>query len=112
MENTKCPDCGGELEQGTLMDYAYNKIFVQRYAQANIPSTNKTKFGIFETNFLNHRRVIAKRCIVCNRIFLYAQNFITDTEAMEKRANIIIILIIIVSVLIFSMLAIGLHWFQ
>jgi len=34
----KCSDCGGELEQGCLIDHTYGGILVQRYAKSqNIP---------------------------------------------------------------------------
>lgn len=98
----KCPDCHGELEKGVLLDQMYGGVTAQRYAKADVPDVPDRKvMMVFESKFTDIRRVVARRCINCNRIFLYAQNTITVTSLnrrLAKRIFIIVFILLVVAI--------------
>lgn len=100
---TKCPDCGGDLEEGANMDSTSGGIGIQRYAKATIPRDVKVKLSLIETDFEDIRRVISYRCTKCNRIYSYAQDIVLGKGTI-KQANKIwlffIIFIISISIII------------
>lgn len=94
----KCPDCHGELEKGVLLDQTYGGVTAQRYAKADMPDAPDARFKIvFESKFTDLRRVTARRCISCNRIFLYAQSTVT-VQSLNK--NVFKRLVIIFTILL------------
>lgn len=77
MHIKKCPDCGGSLEAGAIIDHTYGSLLVQRYARTNVPDVKaKLTFSTFEEQFNDARKVVNYRCIKCNRLFPYAQEVI------------------------------------
>ncbi len=108
----KCPDCNGELEKGCMIDHTYGAVIVQRYAKAEMPETpQKLVVGIHETDFNDIRRVITYRCTKCNKLFQYAQSFVTIPSLGARNRNIMIvafgvaIVIMVVGFLSVSLLA-------
>ena len=93
MITTSCPDCNGELEQGALLDFTYGGVIVERYAKTDVPTSTKMLVGIHEANYNDVRRVLAKRCTKCNRIFMYAQDIVLTpnlNSANNSRTLIVI----------------------
>ena len=96
----KCSDCGGELEKGVLLDHTLGFVAIQRYAQSdNIPTdTNIPLSGRIEANFKNIRRVLAFRCMKCNKINTYAQD-IVFTEKKVKYLQLRVLAILLIGIL-------------
>ena len=98
----KCTDCKGDLEKGVLLDQTYGAITAGRYAKAEIPDvSSKRIFMMLESQFSDVRRIVAKRCVSCNRI-LYTQNtvVVSDVNWVVKKRLIIIFTIILVVLLL------------
>lgn len=98
MTITKCPDCGGELEEGAIMDSTYGGILIERYAKTKMPQEQKFAL-VTESDFQDIRRVITYRCTKCNRLFPYAQDIILGKnvwQAVKKGYLYIIILVVMV----------------
>lgn len=94
MSTDKCPDCQGELEKGVLLDQTYGAITAGRYAKADIPDGPNRKFILaFEADFTDVRRIVARRCVSCNRIILHAQNTVV-VGSVNKRSRKMFALII------------------
>ncbi len=80
-----CPDCKGELEQGTILDYTHSSILGERYAKVDkIPVGKKMFMWLTETDYKDIRRVISYRCVDCNRLFPYAQDEIISTSGVSN----------------------------
>lgn len=103
----KCPDCGGEFENGVMLDTTYGSTLVQRYAKSdNVPSGTKNYIiGNNEANFTDLRRVLAYRCIKCNRIFQYAQDSIVLKD-LNKRVRRLYIFLVAGLVIVFTVIII------
>lgn len=108
----KCSDCQGDLEKGALLDFTNYATIAQRFAKSDNIPTNTSSVGVNEANFKDIRRVIAYRCVKCNRIFQYAQDIIItdDLNKQYKKQSlamilltpgIIILILLIVFVVIF-----------
>jgi DNA-directed RNA polymerase subunit RPC12/RpoP len=80
MQFKKCPDCSAELEAGYIIDHTYGSTLVQRYVKAEAPKVNKSVIWLRETEFSDIRRVITYRCVNCNRLFSYAQDFLSASN--------------------------------
>jgi hypothetical protein len=94
----KCPDCQGDLEKGVLLDQSYGQITAQRYAKAEIADSKDPKMmGVFESNFSDIRRIVALRCLKCNRVFLYAQNTITVSNLNARGKKIFLLIFVIMA---------------
>lgn len=87
MQLKKCPDCNGELESGCIIDHTYGSVLIQRYVKAEVPKNNKSVFWIRETDFSDVRRVITYRCVSCNRLFNYAQDFLSVSNEKIIKTN-------------------------
>ena len=99
---SNCSDCGGELEQGCLIDFSYGTALVQRYSRSqDIPSS---RLGIslkpFEATFEDSRRVLARRCKKCNKISLYAQDLVDEVNINLKSNKLILIIMFITLVVV------------
>lgn len=107
----KCPDCGGDFENGVILDSTYGATLVQRYAKSgNVPSGTKNYIiGTNEANFTDLRRVVAYRCLKCNRIFQYAQDSIVlkDLNRRTKRIWMVFFLIIVAILIAVASVFIG-----
>ena len=87
MITDKCPDCHGELEKGVLLDQTYGAITAGRYAKAEIPDGPNRKFMfVLESDFTDVRRIVAQRCMNCNKIVLHAQNTVV-VSSVNKRTR-------------------------
>lgn len=104
---TKCPDCGGELENGCMMDSTYGGVFVQRYAKSEIPKTSKIPMRLSEADFYDIRRVVSHRCTKCNRIFSYAQDIIIEKNLPAKQIKMMFWIFGLVIVLIIGGILLG-----
>jgi hypothetical protein len=108
-----CPDCGGNLEEGALIDFTYGQVVAQRYGKANLPKNKKFHeyTNSIETDFTDTRRVQALRCQKCNRIFLYAQDIVLDKN-IKRGVNTLLlttaIVVMISAVFILAAMVIGL----
>lgn len=96
----KCSDCGGELEKGVLLDQMPGFTAIQRYAQIDtLPTdTNVVWKGVREANFKNARRVLAFRCIKCNKLHTYAQDTVF-TEKKVKYLQVRVLAILLIGIL-------------
>lgn len=104
----KCPDCQGDLEKGVLLDQTYGAVTAQRYAKAEIADKKDSKvMGVFESNFSDIRRVVALRCLKCNRVFLYAQNTITISNLNARGKKMFFFIIGLFALLVFIIFIIG-----
>ncbi len=84
----KCSDCGGELEEGAMMDFTYGAVGIQRHAKTQMPQDGqKFQFGMHEASFEDIRRVVAFRCVKCNRIYHYAQDFVLMKSLWAGQKN-------------------------
>ena len=100
----KCPDCQGDLEKGVILDQTYGAVTAQRYARAEIADGNQKLFGVVEDKFSDIRRVVALRCLKCNRVFLYAQNTVLIPNLNTKvKTRILVIIGIMVLVVILGL---------
>ncbi len=108
----KCSDCQGDLEKGALIDTSYGTNLVQRFAKSdNIPSDPKFLIvGNNEANFTDIRRVIAYRCIKCNRIFQYAQETVVIKD-LNKRVKNLYVLIFLFPGIIFLLVLLSIFFF-
>jgi len=103
MTLTKCPDCGGEFEEGAIMDFTYGGVGVERYGKTIVPREQKFRMAA-EANFENIRRVVTYRCISCNRLYPYAQDIIQGKNvwhASRKNYLYTVIFLIIIFAFIF-----------
>jgi len=103
MTLTKCPDCGGELEEGAIMDFTYGGVGVERYGKTTVPTEQKLAL-VTEANFQDIRRVISYRCVKCNRLFSYTQDIVLGKSiwhASRKNYQYLVIFLIIIFVFIF-----------
>lgn len=98
-----CPDCGGELESGSIMDHrGEGMAMVQQYAKSEVPTTPLAFFmGLSETDFTNVRRVVTYRCVGCNRLYSYAQDRVIMSSYPGYGQRLILIVMIFVVVVIF-----------
>ena len=96
----KCPDCGGELENGLILDHTYGAVFTSRYAKGEVP-TNKSQNVIFihENDYKDVRRVMTKRCTKCNRLFSYAQDFVLMSDPKKAYTKSLLVVFAIVGVI-------------
>jgi hypothetical protein len=81
---SKCPDCGGALEEGAILDYTYGGVAVQRHAKAVVPKKEPFALGP-ETSFHDIRRVVSYRCVKCNRLYPYAQDFVLGETLWQSQ---------------------------
>jgi len=111
---TKCPDCGGELENGALLDGNDQGALIQRYAKVDsLPADfpKKVIMSPVETNFKDVRRVLAYRCTKCNKIQIYAQEVFVPGNYFSSKNTVfgMIVLIVFFTILLsFIGLAVGL----
>ncbi len=98
-----CPDCGGDFENGVMLDTTYGAVIIQRYAKSNnIPDDSRNfKLAVTESNFEDLRRVVAYRCMKCNRIFQYAQDAVV-MQSLTKRTRRMYLVVVIVLIVIFA----------
>lgn len=100
---TKCPDCGGEFEEGCILDHTYGAVAIQRYARSDMPDVgNKLVMGINEGKYYDVRKVVTYRCKKCNRLFPYALDtvLVTDVSARSNKMIWVVIIFFVVAVYI------------
>lgn len=95
MNLKKCPDCGGEFEDGCLIDQTYGAVTVQRYAKSEIVDDKKLVIGTTEQAFEDLRKTAAYRCKECNRLFLYALPTVQVRDLRARMNNVWIVFLIV-----------------
>lgn len=110
MTAKKCRSCGGELESGFPLDFAYASLIVGRYAKGVAPK-GKKMIGLRESKFEEMRKIIAYRCTKCNLLEYYA-----DEEAVTGKQrqsdivrNVLIALGAIVLIMVVSFIIVNLR---
>ncbi len=75
-----CPDCKGELVKGSVIDFTYGGSNASMFAEND--NAESKHISSIRNNFRNLRKIIAYRCVSCNRIFQYA-----GTEVIRNNIN-------------------------
>lgn len=99
MNNKKCPDCGGDFENGCLIDQTYGAVTVQRYAKTEVTNDRRLVIGATEHKFEDLRKTMAYRCKDCNRIFLYALGTIQISDLNSRMRSMWVIFAIVAIVM-------------
>lgn len=84
---SKCPDCGGKLEQGARIDYAHSWRLIQRYAKIDLVNEGINWWKVFPWD--NQNKVLTLRCTECNRLFDYVVDYklIEDDGGYDPNKN-------------------------
>ncbi len=101
----KCSDCGGELENGFMLDTTYGAVLAQRYGKGELPESKGRFLGIMEVQPSELRRVKAMRCIKCNKIHLYSQDFIVYVPGSSSQGWVVFIIVLLVITGLFALIA-------
>lgn len=98
----KCPDCGGELEKGRVVDYSYGGGTFSQYVK--VEGVNQS----FIVDVSEKRVITALRCTKCNRIFQYASEDVIKVSPARRTANkMMILLVCVMAILLIITIAIS-----
>lgn len=99
-ELKKCPDCGGELEKGTIGQYNVPHAFIKGEV-----TDSSAMFPFGRVAIKTMRGITVHRCMSCGRMFLYANRKEWSVRELNNNQWKIVVIVLGLSFLLVMLVA-------